>query len=40
MAGLEKTAAKIEEMTGVKYSLSKVMEYLLAVEAGKVHPIH
>jgi len=39
ITGLEKTAAKLQEMTGVKCSLSKVIEYLLAVEDGKVHAI-
>jgi hypothetical protein len=36
MDALNKTRAKIEDMTGVKCSMSKVIEYLLAVESGKV----
>ena len=39
MDALNNIRVKIEDMTGVKCSMSKVIEYLIAVESGKVNPV-
>lgn len=37
--GLESIGIRLTEKTGIACSLSKVVEYLLAVEAGRVSPL-